>query len=144
MFTSEWQLQCVGFQRDEVIRGEFPSATFEHLMRKVCATKCAGASHTTTQSRRHVAGTAAEIEDLSIWLAQDMDECSRSAPPPDAIHIQREQMIRKVVSRRNFIEHLLHRPGGRFLIDRTLGSSACALELFIWPGLQRHAHVRER
>lgn len=52
-----------------------------------------------------VAGAAAEIEDEGVGSLEDGEEDARRSPAPEAIDLEREEMIEEVVARSDLAEH---------------------------------------
>src|SRR5215467_1913716 len=90
-------------------------------MGKVCADNLRSLSCLPSQGKRHVASSAAEIEHACIRALQDVVESSRRATPPQAIHIQGENMVQQVVAGRDGSEHLAHGTSGGVLIASAFG-----------------------
>ena len=58
------------------------------------------------KSKCHVASAAAQIHHTGVRSGEDVSEGLRGAPPPQMVDIEREEMIEKVVTRRDGAEHL--------------------------------------
>src|SRR5207245_11420324 len=58
------------------------------------------------KSKCHVASAAAQIHHTGVRAGEDVSEGLRGAPPPQMGDIEREEMIEKVVTRRDGAEHL--------------------------------------
>jgi hypothetical protein len=58
------------------------------------------------QRERHVSGAATKIKHASFGTPQNGIEGPRRAPPPQAVNVERENMIQQIVARRNRSEHL--------------------------------------
>ena len=57
------------------------------------------------KSKCHVASAAAQIHHTGVRSGEDVSEGLRGAPPPQMVDIEREEMIEKVVTRRDGAEH---------------------------------------
>src|ERR1700724_3237706 len=85
----------------------------QHRMAKVAAV-----NHRATSllKREHkITCSAAEIEHARARPTKDFRDLLNGSCPPIAIDIEREQMIQKIVARRDVPEHAAH-PGGRLLL----------------------------
>ncbi len=60
----------------------------------------------TMKSKCHVASAAAQIQHTDARSGEDVSEGPGSSPPPQMVDIEREEMIEKVVTRRDGAEHL--------------------------------------
>src|SRR6202522_3438916 len=81
-------MECVGFDGDDVVRGEFFGSAREHLVGEVggedgCRFRCAWTM--LVKCHGHVAGAAAEVEDDCLGVLKDGSEDAGGAGPPVAI-----------------------------------------------------------
>lgn len=68
------------------------------------------------ESQCEITGAAADVEDCGFRLHEGGMKCERGPTPPEPVDIRREDVIEKIVSRRDSVEHLLHSLGGVGLI----------------------------
>jgi hypothetical protein len=64
------------------------------------------------QGERHISGAAAEIENASVRPSQCCREDPRGATPPNAVHIERKNVVQKIVARSDRGEHLANSSRG--------------------------------
>ena len=78
------------------------------------------------QRERHVTGAATKIESGRIWTLKDVGESARRTVPPPTVDVERQDVIEKVVTRRNGGKHLSHgvRHGGTVSLSGALGGGA--------------------
>ena len=76
------------------------------------------------QSEGHVAGAAAEIESAGAGALQDVAESAGGAAPPQAVNVEREQVVEQVVAGRDGGEHVAHGGGGLLAVLRAFGGGA--------------------
>src|SRR5271167_2121481 len=95
------------------------------------------------QRERHISGTAAEVENLRVGPAQHLGEGARSAVPPHAVNVHREQVVQQIVAWSNGGEHLANGIGSRGFVARS-GRSRTYNSLI--PGLVgiRHCYTLDR
>src|SRR5579864_3597737 len=65
------------------------------------------------QRERHVAGSAAEIQNTRFRPPENGGECPRRPPPQEAIDVKGQDVIEQIIARRNGRKHLLHGPRRR-------------------------------
>ena len=107
-----------------------PSAD-QHGMSEICA-KDAGFCFM-PEGEGKIAGTAAKIENYGISALKDGAEVPCCASAPEAIQFERQEMVQKIVARRNLREHLADFFGGvRF------GNSAFGTSSLHWRGNFTH------
>ena len=63
------------------------------------------------KSKCHVAGAAAQIQHTGVRPGENVSEGPGGSPPPQAVDIEREEMIEKIVTRRDGAEHLADSAG---------------------------------
>ena len=114
--VGEGEMERVGFDGDDVVRGEFFCAAGEHLVGEVdgedgrCI-RCGGAVF--EQGEGHVAGTAAEVEGDSLGMLEDRAEDAGGAVPHPTVEAGGEDVVGAVVGGGDGVEHLLNvRRGG--------------------------------
>ena len=64
------------------------------------------------ESESKIAGSAAEIEDQGFWIGKNWAEPTGNAGAPEAIELQREEMIQRVVAGGDLGEHFADFPRG--------------------------------
>src|SRR6266852_6179772 len=107
-----------GFDRDDVVRGEFFYAEREHLVGEVDCEDGSGfgVGGAMFQEREaHVDGAAAEVEGDGLRVLEDGAEEAGGAVPPPAVDAGGEEVVGAVVGGGDGVEHLLDvRCGGLF------------------------------
>src|ERR1700686_5221072 len=63
-------------------------------------------TRSSAQSERHIASAAAKIKHASRGTFENCIKLAGSAPPPQTVDVTRENVIQKIVARRNRSEHL--------------------------------------
>src|SRR6516225_1886431 len=94
--------------------------------RFLCGYRCALRKYSRTGTRKRqgqVTRTAAQIENARVGPLQNGEKSLGRAPAPEVIERKREQMIEKIVARRDPREHVAYASRGLAFIERTL-----------WPG----------
>ena len=109
------QVEGVGFNGDDVVRGEFFLAEGEHLVGEVDGQdggSLGGGGAVFEECEGHVAGAAAEIEGDGLGVLEDGTEEAGGAVPPPAVDAGGEEMVGAVVGGGDGVEHLLNVSGG--------------------------------
>ena len=117
--VGEGEVEGVGFDGEDVVRGEFFCAEREHLVGEVDGEDgggvrgCGGAVF--EEREGHVAGAAAEVEGDGFGVLEDRAEEAGGAVPPPAVDAGGEEMVGAVVGGGDGVEHLLDVRGGGLL-----------------------------
>src|SRR6202789_4263288 len=120
-------MECVGFDGDDVVRGEFFGSAREHLVGEVggedgCRFRWAWTM--LVKCHGHVAGAAAEVEGDCLRMLEDGAKEACGASPPVAIDAGREEVVGAVVGGGDGVEHLLNVRGGCLLVCRADGAGS--------------------
>jgi hypothetical protein len=85
------------------------------------------------QRKCHVAGTATEIQDTGIRALQDRVKFASGAPPPEAVDVEGENVVEKIVARRDRGKHLADGGGSGLTVvcSRGRGTYDGLLDLLI-------------
>src|SRR2546422_11073623 len=102
--------------------GALLSGAHQHAVRKVHADHARPIS--AVKRNRQVASSTAKIEYTSLPVEKNRAKKLCSAGAPEAIELQRQEMVQQVVARRNLCEHLAHFFGSIGFGDRTLGAGS--------------------
>src|ERR1700719_3317492 len=86
------------------------------------------------EGKGHVAGAAAEIKDAAIGLGKDLREGAGGAAPPQAIDIERENVIEQIVAGSDGGEHVPDGASGCFGIMCAFGGGADHEFWGVWHG----------
>ena len=78
----------------------------------------------TMKSKCHVASAAAQIHHTGVRSREDVREGPSCSSPPQTVNIKREEMIEKVVTRRDGAEHLADSASGCISIRGAFRRSA--------------------
>jgi hypothetical protein len=68
------------------------------------------------QRNRKISGAGTQVKDIRVLALQDMSKATGRSTPPEAIDIQRENVVQEIVARGDLIEHFPHRDCGGALV----------------------------
>src|SRR5712692_1291345 len=86
--------------------GALPSCAYKHAVRKVHADHARPVS--AIQNNRQVSRSTTKIEYASLPVEKNPPKQLCSAGAPEAIELQRQEMVQQVVAWRNLSKHLPH------------------------------------
>src|SRR5207253_5457236 len=73
------------------------------------------------QAEEQVARAAAEVEYARVGMLQDMAHAAHRARAPQAVQVEREQVVGQVVAMRHTAEHAADPPRGLLFVARAYG-----------------------
>src|SRR5712692_8106409 len=89
--------------------GAFPSCAYKHAVRKVHSDHARPIS--AVQRNGQIASSTTKIEHKRFAVKKNRPQMLCSEGAPEAIELQRQEMVQQVVARRNLRKHLPHSLG---------------------------------
>jgi hypothetical protein len=91
------------------------------------------------ECQRHVASSAAQVENSRVFILKNVVEGFGGAPPPQPVDIARKHVVQQVIAWRDGGKHFAHRARGRLLVASAFRrSSGCGRRRW---GAFSHWHI---